>query len=160
MRMSTELPATERVRQALLEQGVEPHIAEFPQGTRTAEQAAEAIGVEVGQIVKSLIFMAGDEPVLALVSGSNMADTNKLGELLDSNIGRADARRVREATGFAIGGVPPLGHATSLPTFIDEDLLRYETVHAAAGTPFTVFAVEPEDLVRMTGGKVADIAQK
>lgn len=158
MRMSTELPATERVRHALLERGVETQITEFPQGTRTAEEAAQAVGVQVGQIVKSLVFAADDNPILVLVSGSNMADTHKLGALLGSKIGRADADRVREATGFAIGGVPPLGHATPLPTFIDEDLLQYDIVYAAAGTPFTVFAIEPDVLVRITEGRVGDVA--
>lgn len=158
--MSTLLPATERVKEALRAHGLEAEVAEFPQGTRTAQEAADAIGVHVGQIVKSLLFMAGEEPILVLVSGANMVDAKKLGARLGATIRRADADTVREVTGFAIGGVPPVGHASPLPTFIDEDLLQYDVVHAAAGTPFAVFAVEPDALVGITGGQVLDVARR
>lgn len=158
--MSSSLSATERVRVVLAEYGVNVTIEEFPEGTRTAQQAADAIGTEVGQIVKSLIFVADGEPILVLVSGSNMADTNKLGAMLSSKVKRADAQLVREATGFAIGGVSPVGHPSPLTTIIDEDLLKYDVVHAAAGTPFAVFTIAPEKLVRITGGRVADVAQQ
>lgn len=157
--MSNSLPAPERVTQALLDRGVEIAVAEFPQGTRTAQEAAAALGVQVGQIVKSLVFVAGDEPFLALVSGSNMADTNKLAAYMEARVRRADADTVRAATGYAIGGVPPVGHATALRTFVDEDLLQYDVVHAAAGTPFAVFAIDPDVLVRITGGQVVNLAK-
>lgn len=150
-------PALERVRAALRRHGVNTEILEFPQGTRTARDAAEAIGTAVGQIVKSLVFVAGDEPVLILVSGAHLADTEKLGRLLGTPVQRADADVVRQATGFAIGGVAPVGHIAPLTTLIDENLLRYEVVYAAAGTPFAVFPITPADLVRVTGGRVADV---
>lgn len=158
--MSMDLPAPERVRRALSERGLEIEIQQFPQGTRTAQDAADAIGVQVGQIVKSLVFSADGEPLLVLVSGSNMADTKKLAQLTGKKIERADANRVREATGFAIGGVPPVGHSTPMTPFIDEDLLQYDVVYAAAGTPFDVFAIEPDVLVRVSGGQVADVARR
>jgi Cys-tRNA(Pro) deacylase len=129
---------------------------EFPEGTRTAEDAARAIGVEVGQIVKSLVFLVDGAPVVALVSGSNRLDERRLAAALGgATVARADADAVREATGFPIGGVPPFGHATDLRTVIDEDLLRYDEVWAAAGTPRDSFAVTPGDLARVTGGAVA-----
>lgn len=158
--MTTSLPATERVEAALAEYGIDVEIKEFPEGTRTAQEAADAIGTDVGQIVKSLVFAADDEPILVLVSGSNMADTEKLGELLNAKVKRVDAQVVREATGFAIGGVPPVGHVSPLTTLIDEDLLQYDIVHAAAGTPFAVFAIEPQQLVEVSSGRVADVAQE
>lgn len=154
MRLSS---AVERVQAALQERGVRAHILEFPQGTRTAQEAADAIGTEVGQIVKSLVFVAGDEPVLILVSGAHLADTKKLGRVFGTKVKRADADTVRQATGFAIGGVAPVGHIRSLTTLIDDNLLQYELVYAAAGTPYSVFPITPEDLVRVTGGRVADV---
>lgn len=154
MRLSS---AVERVQAALHEHGVRGEILEFPQGTRTAQEAADAIGTEVGQIVKSLVFVAGDEPVLILVSGAHLADTEKLGRLFGTTVKRADAETVRQATGFAIGGVAPVGHIAPLTTLIDENLLRYELVYAAAGTPFAVFPIASADLVRVTGGRVADV---
>jgi len=131
----------------------------FPEGTRTAEDAARAIGCEVGQIVKSLVFLLDGAPVVALVAGSNRLDEHRLARALDGEtVGRADADAVRAATGFPIGGVPPFGHTTVLPTAIDEDLLDYAEVWAAAGTPRDVFAVVPADLVRITGGLVAPLS--
>lgn len=150
-------PAVQRVQAALTEHGVNSEILEFPQGTRTAQEAADAIGTEVGQIVKSLVFVAGDEPVLILVSGAHLADTNKLEQLFGVPVKRADARTVREATGFAIGGVAPVGHTSRLTTVIDENLMRYERVYAAGGTPYVVFPITPDDLARVTGGRVADV---
>jgi prolyl-tRNA editing enzyme YbaK/EbsC (Cys-tRNA(Pro) deacylase) len=130
----------------------------FPEGTRTAEDAANAIGCDVAQIVKSLVFLLDGSPVIALVSGSNRLDERRLAAALDGDtVGRADADAVRVATGFPIGGVPPFGHATSLPTAIDDDLLAYDEVWAAAGTPRDVFAVAPADLVRVTAGIVAPL---
>ncbi|HLT58309.1 MAG: YbaK/EbsC family protein [Limnochordales bacterium] len=151
--------AKERVRAVLREKGVDTEIVEFAQSTRTAQEAADAIGTSVAQIVKSLVFVAGGQPVLALVSGANQADTDKLGALLGAPVERADARTVREATGFAIGGVPPVAHATPMPTFIDEDLLKYDELFAAAGTPHAVFRITPDELVRITGGRVVPLAR-
>jgi prolyl-tRNA editing enzyme YbaK/EbsC (Cys-tRNA(Pro) deacylase) len=137
---------------------VEPR--EFPEGTRTAADAAAAIGCALGQIVKSLVFSVDGETVVALVSGENQLDVAKLGVAAASTAKakRADADAVRAATGFPIGGVPPFGHSTDLRVFVDADLLDYDVVWAAAGTPHTVFAVEPSALVAATGGTVADVA--
>lgn len=152
--------ATERVAQALAPFGLSPRIREFPQGTRTAEDAARAIGTTLGQIVKSLVFVADGRPVLVLASGKNRVDAGKLARAAGATrVRRADADLVRSATGFAIGGVPPVGHATPLETFVDEDLLAYDVVYAAAGTPTAIFPIAPPDLVRVTGGRVADLAQ-
>ena len=149
-------PNAEKVAAAAQELGLDLELREFPEGTRTAEDAARAIGVEVGQIVKSLVFTLDGSLVIALVSGRNRLDEARLAAILGgSEVGRADATGVREATGYAIGGVPPFGHPTPLPTAIDEDLLDYDEVWAAAGTPRDVFAVAPADLVRLTGGTVA-----
>jgi prolyl-tRNA editing enzyme YbaK/EbsC (Cys-tRNA(Pro) deacylase) len=123
-----------------------PGAREFPQGTRTAADAAAAIGCEVGQIVKSLVFLRDDAPVLVLCSGANTVDEEALG------LEKADAALVRERTGFAIGGVPPYGHPEQLETFVDEDLLRYDVVWAAAGTPRSVFPLSPTALLERTGG--------
>jgi Cys-tRNA(Pro) deacylase len=151
-------PNAARVVEAAAALGLEIERCEFPEGTRTAEEAAQAIGVEVGQIVKSLVFKLDGAMVMALVSGRNRLDEGRLATALGGSVvGRADATGVREATGFAIGGVPPFGHPTRLPTVIDEDLLHYDTVWAAAGTPRDVFAVTPADLVRITGGVVASL---
>lgn len=152
--------ATDRVHQALSALGLSAQIGEFPQGTRTAQDAADAIGTTLGQIVKSLVFLADGRPVLVLASGRNRVDAGKLARAAGAaRIERADAERVRAATGFAIGGVPPVGHATPLETYIDEDLLSYEIVYAAAGTPNAIFPITPRDLVRVTGGRVAELAQ-
>lgn len=140
--------------------GLDLEIREFPDGTRTAEDAARAIGVGVGQIVKSLVFAVGDDVVVALVSGPNRLDEGRLAAAAGREgtaVGRVDAARVREATGYPIGGVPPFGHAGELPTYVDEDLLTYDEVWAAAGTPRHVFGVAPKDLVRVTGGTVATL---
>ena len=150
----------ESVRSALLESGVELEAASFPEGTRTAEQAAAAVGVEVGQIVKSLVFARpqSGRPLLVLASGANRVDEALVGEMVGEPIGRASADEVRAATGFAIGGVPPVGHPEPLETLVDEDLLRYANVWAAAGTPRDVFCIAPDDLVRVTDGRVARIS--
>lgn len=143
-----------RVVEAAAIDGLEIAPIEYPEGTRTAQDAADAIGCTVGQIVKSLIFTLDDEPVLALVSGTNRLDEAKLAMALDGDVvGRADADLVRSTTGYAIGGVPPFGHATPLRTVVDEDLLTYEEIWAAAGTPRDVFALRPADLLRVTGGR-------
>ena len=134
-------------------------VRSFPEGTRTAVDAAAAVGCDVGQIVKSLVFRReSGAAVLVVASGSNRVDEAKVARLLGEPIGKADAGFVREQTGFAIGGVPPAGHATRIETVVDEDLLRYEEVWAAAGTPRDVFCTTPRELVAMTGGRVADVA--
>ena len=135
-------------------------VREFPDGTRTAEDAARAVGVEVGQIVKSLVFSVNGETVLALVSGANRLDEGALARAVgdhEADVGRLDANAVRAATGFAIGGVPPFDHPTPLSTFVDRDLLDYDTVWAAAGTPRHVFSTTATELVRITGAIVADL---
>jgi Cys-tRNA(Pro) deacylase len=150
-----------RVVEAAAGLGLVIEVHEFPDGTRTAEDAARAIGVEVGQIVKSLVFLADGEPVVALVSGANQLDEAKLALAAGATTtGRASAERVREATGFPVGGVPPLGHANELATFVDEDLLAFDEVWAAAGTPHLNFAIAPQDLSRVTGERVCDLAKR
>jgi prolyl-tRNA editing enzyme YbaK/EbsC (Cys-tRNA(Pro) deacylase) len=129
----------------------------FAEGTKTAADAAAAIGVEVGQIVKSLVFLVDDAPVMALVAGDNQLDEAKLAAAHGGTVRRADADAVRAATGFPIGGVPPLGH--DLPVYIDADLLRWDEVWAAAGTWTDVFPVRPDELVRASGGTVAALAR-
>jgi Cys-tRNA(Pro) deacylase len=133
---------------------------EFEQTTRSAQEAAEAIGTTLAQIVKSLCFVVAEQPVIALVSGVNQLDERKLAQLQGvgrKQVKRADAEVVKKATGFSIGGVPPFGHLTKLPIYVDEDLLQFEVVWAAAGTPFAVFAIAPEDLVRGCGGTAVDL---
>lgn len=152
-------PNAERVRQAATELGLEVEIREFPEGTRTADDAAAAIGVAVGQIVKSLVFGVDDEVVLVLVSGQNRLDEARLAQAVGaSGVGRVNADQVREATGFPIGGVPPIGHANPLRTFMDEDLLAHEVVWAAAGTPRHVFDIDPRTLATATGAQVLALA--
>jgi prolyl-tRNA editing enzyme YbaK/EbsC (Cys-tRNA(Pro) deacylase) len=155
--MDQRTSAPDRVRAALSAAGVDARIQEFPSSTRTAQEAAAAVGTSVGQIVKSLVFLAGGAPVLALVSGANRLDTSRLARLTGTEIGKADADAVRQATGYAIGGVPPTGFPTPIPTFIDRDLLGFELVWAAAGTPRHVFPIAPAELVRITGGKVVEL---
>ena len=134
-------------------------VRSFPEGTRTAVDAAAAVGCDVAQIVKSLVFRrAGGDPLLVVASGANRVDEQKVETLLGEPIGKADAAFVREQTGFAIGGVPPAGHKSPIETIVDEDLLRHDEVWAAAGTPREVFATTPGELVAMTGGRVADVA--
>jgi prolyl-tRNA editing enzyme YbaK/EbsC (Cys-tRNA(Pro) deacylase) len=125
---------------------------EFPEGTRTAQDAAAAIGCSVGQIVKSLVFVRDQQPVLVLCSGSNTVDAQRLGLM------KADADVVRRATGFAIGGVPPYGHPAPLDTLVDEDLLGHDEIWAAAGTPRSVFPLTPAELVERSGGTVARVS--
>ena len=156
----TELPpASRRVYAALQQHGIDAQVLEFPQGTRTAQDAANAVGCEVAQIVKSIIFRAQDgRGVLVLTSGANRVDETKLLALLGQSVGKADADFVRETTGFAIGGVPPLAHAQPMLTLIDEDLLNYASLWAAAGTPSTVFKLSPQDLLRLApDGKVGAV---
>ena len=134
-------------------------VSTFPAGTRTAADAAAAIGCDVAQIVKSLVFRKDSGgALLVLTSGRNRVDEAKVGALVAEPIAKADAAFVREVTGFAIGGVPPAGHAAPIDTLVDRDLLALGELWAAAGTPQTVFPIEPDELVRLTGGRVADVA--
>jgi prolyl-tRNA editing enzyme YbaK/EbsC (Cys-tRNA(Pro) deacylase) len=152
------LSSLERVRASLAQFGLDHlTVREFAESTATASDAAAAIGTTVGRIVKSLVFMAGDQPVLVLVSGPNRVDIARVGQLLGKPITRANADQVRTLTGFAIGGVPPVGHAQRLITLVDHDLLQYDEVWAAAGTPNAVFAISPTDLVRVADGLVEDV---
>jgi prolyl-tRNA editing enzyme YbaK/EbsC (Cys-tRNA(Pro) deacylase) len=153
-------PSIRRVYDALAAQGFEPRIAEFPESTRTAAEAAVAVGTTVERIVKSLVFAAGEQTVVVLASGLNRVDTARLAEIVGQPITRADAARVRDETGFAIGGVPPLGYSRALPVYVDEDLLEYEEVWAASGTPNSVFPIPPDELVRVSGGQVVDIKER
>ena len=132
-------------------------VREFPQGTRTATDAAGAVGCEVGQIVKSLVFVAGGRPVVALVSGANRLDEGRLGQVAGQPVTKADADTARAATGYAIGGVPPFGHATELPVYMDRDLLGYNVVWAAAGRPDSVFEIEPDRLRELSNAVVVDL---
>lgn len=131
-------------------------VLEMPSTTRTAEDAAKAIGCEVGQIVKSLIFKNVDFPILCLVSGKNQLDVNKFQETNNIKLEKADANYVKETTGFSIGGVPPVAHKTEMKTFIDKDLLAYEVVWAAAGMPNSVFKLFSKDIEKITNGKLID----
>lgn len=147
-----------RVIEAGAELGVVVDPVRFPEGTKTAADAAAAIGCDVGQIVKSLIFAVDGEVVLAYVSGANQLDESKLAVAAGgAGCARVDADTVRAATGFPIGGVPPFGHATSLPVFVDPDLLAYEVVWAAAGTWNDVFSLTPDALVAASRGTVTDL---
>ena len=154
--MGDRHPNVERVVAAGRELGLEIEPRSFPEGTRTAQEAAGAIGVELGQIVKSLIFAVDGEVVLAYVSGANRLDEKLLAAAAGgSRCERVDADAVRKATGFPIGGVPPFGHSTQLRVFIDPDLLQFDEVWAAAGTWNDVFGIEPHKLVEASGGVVA-----
>jgi prolyl-tRNA editing enzyme YbaK/EbsC (Cys-tRNA(Pro) deacylase) len=144
--------AVDRVTAVLHGAGVTPEIRRFPEGTHTAVQAAAAVGCEVGQICKSLVFRVGADPLLVVASGANRVDEARFGAT------KADADYVRAQTGYSIGGVPPVGHARAIETVIDEDLLRYDVVWAAAGTPRDVFAIVPARLVEVTGGRVARVS--
>ena len=132
-------------------------IKEFPEGTRTAVDAARAVGCELGQIVKSLVFVAGGRPVVALVSGANRLDEMRLATVAGEPVQKADAEIARAATGFAIGGVPPFGHSTEVPVFMDRDLLGYSQVWAAAGRPDSVFEIAPARLKELSNATVMDL---
>ena len=152
---------TDRVRAALHAGGVATDVLEFPHGTRTAADAAAAVGTTVAQIVKSLVFLADAQPVLVLASGANRVDAAKLARAASvRRIAKADADMVHDLTGFAIGGVPPVGHLRPLPVYIDRDLLDFEIVYAAAGTPTSVFPIAPALLQRLTRGTVVDLREE
>lgn len=154
------MTSIERVQQALRALGLGHEIVELGQSARTAAEAARALGCRVDQIAKSLVFRLRDSgaPLLVVTSGANRVDEAKVGALVGERLERADADFVRVQTGFAIGGVAPIGHARPLVTLIDEHLLRFEEIWAAAGHPSTVFRLTPGDLVTMTGGRVVAVA--
>ena len=151
--------SVKKVQQTLKTLGFSDEIVVFPDSTRTAIEAAQAVGCSVGQIVKSLVFRGAQlhKPVLALVSGANRVNEKRLGLLFGEEIEKADADFVRQHTGFAVGGVPPVGHVERLATFIDRDLLQYDEIWAAAGSPHAVFRLTPGDLQDMTGGEVVTL---
>ncbi len=156
-------PQAERFRRTLLDLGEEGAVRETPDRAHTAAEAAAALGVPVETIVKSLVFTItapGSEPapLLVLASGSNRVDVSRIGSHLGGTVGKADAATVKDATGYSIGGVPPLGHPRLLRTLIDESLLRYDVLWAAAGTANAVFPIAPERLVALTGGEVVPIS--
>lgn len=165
--MSSEMSSSaRRVQEALNACGIYAEgpflqVVELPGSTRTAVEAAQAVGCQVGQIVKSLIFKAkrSERPILVIASGQNRVDEKKIAALIGEPLGKADADFVRQHTGFAIGGVPPLGHPEPLLTYIDEDLGQYPEIWAAAGTPHAVFRLSPADLTRITQGTVVDLKQ-
>ena len=153
-------PSAQKVQDALAARGFSNAVVELPDSTRSAAEAAAAVGCDVGQIVKSLVFRArtSGRAVRVGASGAHRDDEKRIAELVGEPIGKADADFVREQTGFAIGGVPPLGHARELVALVDEDLLKLDRIWAAAGHPNAVFALTPAELVAMTGGRVASVA--
>lgn len=145
--------------QAYLDQfGLKLEVQELSQSTRTAQDAADAVGCELRQIVKSLVFRTGTSPLLFLVSGKNQLNIKKVSETLNSKIEKADAEFARDQTGFPIGGVPPVAHEKPIEVFIDRDLLDYEDVWAAAGTPNAVFRIKSKDLPLITNGRILDVS--
>ncbi len=152
-------PAAQKVQDALKARGFSNPVVELPDSTRSAAEAARAIGCEVSQIAKSLVFRAklSGKPILVIASGANRVNENRLAELVGEAIEKADADFVKQHTGFVIGGVPPLGHNEKLEVYIDEDLLRFEEIWAAAGTPHTVFKLMPSELVEMAETQVVNI---
>jgi len=150
-------PSAQKVQEALHRRGFDHlQVQELSASTRTAQEAASAVGCAVGQIVKSLIFRGATSarPYLLLVSGANRVDLPRLEAYLGEQLEKPDAEYVRRVTGFAIGGVPPIGHTQPLEALIDPDLLEYERIYAAAGTPFALFGLSPQELLQLTGGRV------
>ncbi len=148
-----------KVQQALDDLGLRLEVIELPDSTRTSQDAAQALGCQVGQIAKSIVFQAipSHRPILVIASGSNRVNEQVIARLVGEEIGKADADFVRLHTGFVIGGVPPLGHLEQIRTFIDRDLLQYSEIWAAAGTPHAVFRLAPSDLLRMIKGEVIQV---
>jgi len=153
-------PSTGKVLNAARQRGLTIEVHHFPEGTRTAQEAAQAVGASLEQIAKSMVFMADGKPVLVLTSGPNRVDAGKVARQLGARqVRRASADEVRQATGFAIGGVPPFGHTRRLTVLFDRDLLQFQTVWSAAGTPNAVFPIEPGRLVEASGAVVADVKE-
>ncbi len=156
----TQLSASaQKIQDLLRELGYDYVVLERAESTRTAQEAADRAGCELGQIVKSLIFRGKEsgKPILVLTSGANRVDEKRIAEYAGETIGKADADFARVVTGFAIGGVPPIGHPEKIETYLDEDFLQYETVWAAAGTPNAIFELKTVDLQKMTGGKTVRV---
>ena len=153
--------SAQKFQDFLRSQGPAYIVIEFNESTRTAQEAADRVGCQLGQIVKSLIFRGKttNKGVLVLTSGTNRADESKISQVTGEPITRPDADFVRALTGFSIGGVPPVGHITSIETYIDEDLLQYPTVWASAGTPNAVFELSPSDLVNLSRGKAIPVKE-
>lgn len=151
--------SAQRFQDALQDLGFSLQVIELPDSTRTALEAAEAVGVQVGQIVKSLVFKAkrSGRPILIVASGAHRVNEKRIEARIHEPLGKASADFVRESTGYAIGGVPPVGHQQSIQTFVDQDLLQYEEIWAAAGTPHAVFRLTPDQLVEMTQGEVISV---
>jgi len=155
-------PSAQKIQQALEMRGVRLQVIELAESTRTSVEAAQAVGCEVGQIVKSLVFKAqhSGRPILVIASGVNRVDERRIEKLIGEPLGKADADFVRAHTGFAIGGVPPIGHDQPIQTFIDQDLLHHSELWAAAGTPHAVFRLTPEELLFLSDGKVVTVKQE
>jgi len=152
--------SAQRVQDALAAAGIDSRIVEYDVPARTSAEAAAVLGCEVAQIAKSLVFRAASgTPVLVIASGANRVDVAKVAALAGEPIGKADAAFVRTATGYAIGGIPPLGHAQKLLAFVDRALLQYPVVYAAGGTPHAMFPLPPAELPRIAQGTVADVAE-
>ncbi len=158
--MAKRSKSVDRVAQALADLGVDATPIELDRSTRTAQLAADVLGVSLGSIVKSLVFMADSGPVLALVAGDRRADPSKIASACGATEVRiATAVEVRECTGFAVGGVPPVGHLNAMPVILDASLSRFELLHAAAGAPQAVFPITLSELARITGAAAADIVE-
>jgi len=157
--MSNLSPSAQKIQDQIKSLGYDYTVIEHAESTRTAQEAADRAGCELGQIVKSLIFKGkvSGKPILVLTSGANRVDEKRISEYAGEAIGRADADFVRAVTGFAIGGVPPLGHLQQMETYIDEDFLSYPTIWAAAGTANAIFELKTEDLQQMTNGTVVQV---
>ena len=152
-------PSAQKVQDALKSLGFQNQIIELQSTTRTSAEAVQAVGCQVEQIAKSIVFKGKQtyKPILVIASGPNRVNEKKIAEVIAEPVGKADADTVRRKTGFVIGGVPPIGHLEKPEVFIDEDLLQYEEIWAAAGNPNAVFRLTPSDLVKMTGGRVVTI---
>ena len=158
--MSSKIsPSARKVQEALIEYGVACQVVEMPRSTRTADDAARAAGCEVGQIVKSLVFKGREsqQPIMVATSGANRVNEKKIADLISEPLAKADPDFVRRETGFAIGGVPPVAHTRQIRIFIDEDLLQYDEIWAAAGTPKAIFKLTPIELQKITGGQVVSV---
>lgn len=157
--MSNLSPSAQKIQDQLKSLGYDYTVIEHAESTRTAQEAADRAGCELGQIVKSLIFKGKDsgKPILVLTSGANRVDEKRISEYTGESIGRADADFVRSVTGFAIGGVPPVGHIQKMETYLDEDFLQYASIWAAAGTPNAIFELKTEDLQKLTNGNIVRV---
>ena len=157
--MSTLSSTAQKIQNLLNELGYNYTVIEHAESTRTAQEAADQAGCELGQIVKSLIFRGktSGKPILVLTSGPNRVNEKLISEYAGESIGKADADFVRAVTGYAIGGIPPFGHVEPMETYLDEDFLKYTTIWAAAGTPKAIFELKTEDLQKMTNGKVVKV---